>query len=165
MRNGLVIKPIGLLLMVMMLSTLAFAGEEKAGNGDAAAEERRSKLILFVGYAQSDDEGGGSVGFEYEYKINSLLGVGGMVEYAGGELDSWLIGVPIFIHPLERLYFLMAPAAEIEDGDNNFVFRIGAGYDFEIYPDWAIAPELNLDLNRKDEDLTVTFGIALSYEF
>ena len=72
-------------------------------NLDAMAEsegiEHRNRLTLFGGVTQDGSDTGASFGLEYEYRIRQLWGIGGLAEYAGGDFDSWVIGVPVFIHP------------------------------------------------------------------
>jgi hypothetical protein len=91
------------------------------------------------------------------------LGVGGLGEYAGGDFDSWVLGVPLFIHPYADLIVWLAPGVEIEDGETDFLFRVGLGYEFEIYPRWSLAPELNFDFAGGDTKLV--YGLTLSWAF
>ncbi len=37
------------------------------------------------------------------------------------------------------------PGVEFEDGSQNLQFRVGAGYEFEVVPSWAIVPEFNVE--------------------
>ena len=84
----------------------------------------------------------------YEYRLNQLFGIGGIVEYASGVLREWVLAVPLFLHPYKGWRFLVAPGVEIPDneGDNEFLFRVGAAYEFEIGEKWAITPEFNVGL-------------------
>jgi hypothetical protein len=91
------------------------------------------------------------------------LGIGGLAEYAGGDFDSWVLGVPFFIHPYAGWIAWLAPGAELEDGDTNFLFRAGLGYEFEIYPRWSLAPEINFDFT--DGDTKLVYGLTLSWQF
>ena len=87
----------------------------------AAHSFHRHHAALFIGNTQDDGSKRGlSVGMEYEYRINQWVGLGGMVEYAGGDFEHLLIAVPLFIHPYKDWNFGVAAGTEIhkEHGDH-----------------------------------------------
>lgn len=57
----------------------------------------------------------------------------------------------------------LAPGAELEEEENNFLFRVGLGYDVEIYPRWSLAPEINADFTNGNSKLA--YGFTLSWDF
>ena len=59
----------------------------------------------------------------------------------------------------------MAPGIEIEDedGDNNFLLRVGAAYEFEFAERWSLTPEFNVDFVDGDE--VFVYGFSFGYEF
>lgn len=72
-------------------------------------------------YGYNHSEGGFGGGLDYEYRINQWLGIGGFAEYAGGDFEHVLIGLPLSIHPYKGWRLVVAPATEIhkehgEDG-------------------------------------------------
>ena len=119
---------------------------------------------LFGGITQGGADHGASIGLEYEYRINALFGAGAFGEYAGGDFDSWVIGVPVFVHPYAGWFILLAPGVEFEDSETSLLLRTGVGYEFEFLPRWALAPEFNVDLIEGGETKTV-YGVSLSFEF
>ena len=123
----------------------------------------RNKVSLFGGNTQDDSENGASIGLEYEYRINPRFGIGGLGEYAGGDFDSWVIGIPVFIHPHAGWFFRLAPGLEFEDSETSFLFRAGLGYEFELMPRWSLAPEINADF--VDGDTKLVYGLTLSWKF
>jgi len=155
-----------LLLLCIMLCTLlpltAAAEDSPAGTSEEAGGGQR--LSMFVGNTQDGSEIGLSVGLEYEYRWTRQFGVGALAEYAGGDFDSWVVGIPFFIHPHAGWFVRLAPGIEREDSENNFLFRAGVGYDFEIMPNWSLAPEFNVDFVDGGDDKLV-YGLSLSREF
>ena len=122
---------------------------------------------VFVGGIYEDGEHGSedgfAVGLTYERRFSKLLGVGGFCEYAFGDFDSWAIGVPLFIHPHKGWRFAIAPGMEHRDSDNEFLFRTGVAYEFELSERWAMIPEFNVDFVDGDESYAV--GVSFGFGF
>lgn len=156
------------LVMVILMCTLfpltAAAEDSPAGTSEDAGGGQQ--LSMFVGNTQDSSENGLSVSLEYEYRWTRKFGVGALAEYAGGDFDSWVVAIPFFIHPHAGWFVRLAPGIELEreDNENNFLFRVGVGYDFEITPHWSLAPEFNVDFVDSGEDKLV-YGLSLSREF
>ena len=87
------------------------------------------------------------------------------MEYAGGDFKEWVLAVPFFLHPYKGWRFLVAPGVAIpnNDHDDEFLFRVGAAYEFEIGEKWAITPEFNLDFVDNSEVLV--YGLSFGYKF
>lgn len=144
------------------------------GNNDAWAEseelEYRSKIFLFGGVTQEESEIDGSLGLGYEYRFTELIGIAGMAEFTGGEVERKMaFGLGVTVHPFAGLYFLIGPGFEIVDrkheGDEEFfIFRLGVGYDFELTPRWSLAPEFNVDFVSGGDNALV-YGLVLGYAF
>ena len=128
-------------------------------------KEARHRIGVFLGYTADGADWGESIGVEYENYFAPKLGVGLLAETAGGDIDTSLIGVPFFVHPYKGLFLRFAPMVEFGHGETELVGRIGMGWDFEITHHWLLAPEFNLDLNRRKREFTQVFGLAVSYEF
>jgi hypothetical protein len=130
-----------------------------------AHEEKdyRNVIALFGGNTQDGSENGASIGLEYVYRISPLFSIGGLGEYAGGDFNSWVIGIPLYIRPYAGWFFRLAPGLEFEDSETNFLFRVGLGYEFELMPRWLLSPEINADF--VDGDTKLVYGLTLSWEF
>ncbi len=152
----------GTLVFAVLFYAIAIA-EDPASTADKEADDFRNRVSLFGGMTQDGSEYGASVGLEYEYRLGPHLGLGGLAEYTGGDFDSWVLCVPFFIHPYAGWAVWLAPGAEIEEEENNFLFRVGLGYDFEIYPRWSVAPEINVDFTNGNTKLA--YGFTLSWDF
>jgi hypothetical protein len=153
-----------ILFCIFILVALTSIGVCDESESKAHEEgDYRNKVSLFGGNTQDGSENGASIGLEYEYQLNPRFGIGGLGEYAGGDFDSWVIGIPVFIHPHAGWFFRLAPGLEFEDSETNFLFRAGLGYEFELMPRWSLAPEFNVDF--VDGDTKLVYGLTLSWEF
>ena len=147
------------LALLLTMTPKGAVAENEHGHHEAAHSHR---LELFLGNTHEDSEDGFSVGLAYEYRITEILGTGGLVEYAGGDLDKWLAGVPLFIHPHKGWRFVLAPGLEHKHSENEFLFRAGVAYEFEIGR-WSITPEFNVDFVEGEEALV--YGLSFGYGF
>lgn len=107
------------------------------------------------------------VGIDYEYRFNQWLGLGGFAEYAGGDFEHALLGIPLFIHPYENWRFAVAAATEIHKADEHhdrereWVVRTGVGYAFHIGDGYSISPEFIVDFSEHE----TLYGIGLAIGF
>ncbi len=121
---------------------------------------------VFLGGTYEDgdhgSENGFTIGLTYEHRLSELLGFGGFYEYAAGDFDKWSIGVPLFIHPYEGWRFALAPGLEHRDSDDEFLFRTGVGYEFELSEKWIMLPEFNVDFVDGEEAFAygISFGVG-----
>jgi len=144
-------------LVVIFTAPHLFAAEQTHPIHEDSEHYHRNNIGFFFGNTYEDShhgsENGFTVGFNYERRLSKLLGIGGFYEYAGGDFDKWSIGVPLFIHPYKGLRFQIAPGLEHRESDDEFLFRIGAAYDFQLSERWAIVPEANVDFVDGEEAL------------
>lgn len=154
---------LGLILMSVIIALNASA-QEASEKPAVEAMERHNKPGLFVGNTHDGSKNGLSIGLEYEYLLSQLFGLGAMVEYAGGDHNAWVLGVPFFLHPYAGWFLLLMPGVEIEDHENSFLVRAGVGYDFEIAPKWSLAPEFNVDF-IEGGDRKLIYGLTVAREF
>ncbi len=163
MKKGVLLCLVVAVFLVMM--PVKIRAEEAERDRKKATPEHRHGVELFLGNTQDDGKNGFSIGLTYEYRLSELFGIGGLIEHAGEDFREWVLAVPFFLHPYKGWRFLVAPGIEIddEDGDNNFLFRAGAAYEFEIAERWSITPEFNVDFVDGDEVLV--YGLSFGYEF
>ena len=144
-----------------------FAAEQTHATHENSTHHHPNMLEAFLGNTYEDsehgDENGFTVGLVYERRLSELLGIGGFYEYAAGDFDKWSIGVPLFIHPHEGWRFVLAPGLEHRHGDDEFLFRTGVAYEFELSERWVMIPELNVDFVDGEEALA--FGLSLGFGF
>lgn len=133
-----------------------------------------------------------SIGFDYEHRfsfIDGLFGIGLFGELVFTEHNEILVGIPIFLHPAEKLKFIIAPATikyEEENFENNqhilqykndyiqaqessnikkhndFLFRVGLTYDFHFY-DFSFSPTFNIDIHNGN--FIFVYGFSIGFGF
>jgi hypothetical protein len=103
-----------------------------------------------------------AVGLEYERRFTEHFGIGAVVEYTGGDADTWVYALPFAWH-IDRWKFYVAPG--IEDGHHGKedLIRLGGEYAFHLSGGWEIAPQVNVDL-VDGEDIWV-FGAVFALGF
>lgn len=140
----------------VLLATLSI------GAGAQSEIERPNSARVFVGNTQNGSSHGFTLRAEYEFRLTKLIGVGGFLEHASGDIDSVSVAAPVTFHPLGGWAFKVAPGLDF-NGGTNLMFRIGAGYDFEIVPRWSLTPEFNIDF--VDGETELVYGLSAAYEF
>ncbi|MEL6258644.1 MAG: hypothetical protein AAFQ67_06290 [Pseudomonadota bacterium] len=127
-------------------------------------EERPHHASLLVAGTTipSEDETAFTIGGDYEYRLNTLLGVGAVAEHAFGEIDATTLLAVADIHVWRGLAVQVGPGVEIIDGDIHAAGRIGALYELEIGEGVTLAPQLHYDIS---EENGVVFGVAFGRAF
>ena len=148
--------------VLMSIVPLSAASAEESGEKPDQEETSRNRMELFLGNTHDEGEDAFSVGVTYEYRFRKLIGLGALWEYADGDFDKWIAGVPFFLHPYKGLRFEVAPGVEHAESDNEFLVRLGVGYEFEIGR-WSITPEFNMDFVDGEE--SIVYGISFGYGF
>ncbi len=158
------------LVSILYLAVTApqlFAAEQTHATHEDSAHHHLNMLEVFLGNTYEDsehgDENGFTIGLVYERRFSELLGIGGFYEYAAGDFDKWSIGVPLFIHPHEGWRFALAPGLEHRHGEDEFLFRTGVAYEFELSERWVMIPELNVDFVDGEE--AFVFGLSFGFGF
>ncbi|MGB5215919.1 MAG: hypothetical protein WBN88_20025 [Anderseniella sp.] len=125
--------------------------------------EKRHHVEVFLGNTHTEEGNDAfSFGAQYEYRLSSLIGIGILGEYAFENIDAWVVGAPLTIHPGAGWQLVAMPGVEIEDSETKFLFRAGVGYEFEL-EQFSIKPEVNADFVGGDVNLV--FGVSLGFGF
>jgi hypothetical protein len=104
-------------LMIFLAMAPAIRAEEEHKGADAF---HRHHTALIIGGTFDEHGGSGpSLGADYEYRFNRRWGLGGLLEYAGGDFEHVLLGIPIFFHPNEHWLLALVPATEIHKGEEH----------------------------------------------
>ena len=148
-------------ILVSILVMLTCPVLVSAQDEPEAADFEKNAVELFLGGTYADDEGTNfSIGLAYERRLGEKIGLGGLVEYTEGR--EWVFAVPVFFHPTESWKIFLAPGFEHEDGENEFLVRLGNSYEFEM-GSWTLAPELSFDF--VDGDVKTVFGLNFGIGF
>lgn len=76
----------------------------------------------------------------------------------------WILGVPFVFNLAETDWQLtVMPGVELEGSEEEFLFRTGFGYEFEVEGGYSIKPELNVDL--VDGETAVVAGASFGWRF
>lgn len=136
-------------------------------------EFHRHHTALVISNTQNDENDNGlSVGIDYAYRLKHWLGLGGILEYAGGDFEHLLLLAGASIHPYKNWVLLAAGGAEIhkEHDDHEedtpkreWVIRTGVAYQFPISDKWTIAPTFNVDFS--EHETLFVYGIAIGFGF
>ena len=150
-----------LLILFSVLSTTTFAETENNTKAPGhTAHFHKNVLGALIGITHAGRRKNGPVlGLEYERRFNDSFGVGGIIEYTGGDADVWVAAIPFVYHTGHwKLY--VAPG--IEDGHHGTekLLRLGGEYAFEFSGGWEVAPQLNVDF--VDGEKVWVFGIVLA---
>ena len=142
----------GLLLIVS--SSVSFAQE--------AEEESKNEVSIFLGATSNEDATVFTLGFDYQYRINRIVGVGALIDYAMRDIQSLLIAPAVYLHA-GHFEVTVAPAAEFSEEGVAAVLRVGAGYEFKLASGVSISPSLFFDTERHLK-ASLVYGLSFGFE-
>ena len=159
-------------------------GAEHAEKHGEEHEFHKNHFAVFVGFTEAVEEhaagphgethssgsSGGSddpdftIGLDYERRLTKLFGFGAMLDVVVEGRREFLLGPIAFLHPFGGAKFFAAPLWERveESGDDEFVVRVGAAWDFEIGK-YSLAPYAAYDMSE-EHDIWV-LGVAIGRGF
>jgi hypothetical protein len=127
-------------------------------------------LSLFAGGGVETEHGdssrgGFAFGLVYEYRFHEKWGIGAAVDALGqNTMRDTAVAVPVSFHLTEHWRLFAGPGVEITDHGNEFLIRMGVGYEIPLVGKWTIAPEFAADFVEGGKRLFIG-GLALGYEF
>jgi len=150
------------------LPAALLAEEEDYGGSPAAEtpepEEFKNIVGVFGGYTTERNEGGGTVGLEYERRLNPWLGFGAFGEVIAGSHPASVFGAGVYLRPTEKFAFVVMPGVEFERGETGrFMTRLGVIYDLWQSGRTIVVPGAYVDLFRGSAAFVV--GLSLAWEF
>jgi hypothetical protein len=126
----------------------------------------RHHIAGFFGGTHAEHETAFTVGADYTYQFSRWVGLGALIDYAGGHLGERIVAGLVVIYPVRSLAVTLAAGQDhrVEHGDvdNAFVVRVGATYLFDAGR-FSIGPTYYLDTTN-GETLHV-FGITIGTGF
>ena len=172
------------LVMVVIAGSSATLGAQEtqsqpAGESHEATEEHgeehgehfhKNHLAMFVGSTEAEEHHGEkgdpdfTLGVDYERRLSPLFGVGGMFDWVVEGRREFLVGPIGFLHPYKGLKFFAAPCYQrIREGEeDNFVFRVGTAWDFEIGK-YSLAPNVIYDFAGEHNFLVLGLTIGRGF--
>lgn len=168
-----------LVAAVLAIGSFTLASEEEPtekDHGNAHTTHARNEVGVFLGITTGGEaEGGGkenataTIGLEYRRNLSRRIGVGLLLEFAGGERRDGTIVVPATVFLGSRAELLVAAGverskgSEIFAGGDEFLARLGFGYRIPLVPGNVIRPEINVDFVDGEE--LVVVGATIGWEF
>ena len=122
-------------------------------------------LSLFTGgtHLPTADETGFTIGLDYEYRLNRLIGIGAVAERAFGQIDSTTLLAVVDIHVWRGFAFQLGPGIELTGNETFALGRIGGLYEFEFGPGLTVSPQIHYDASGTEDGLV--FGLAFGMAF
>ena len=149
-------------VLAVALALCAGAAHAEDGGPSPTRSLDAPQRFEFGLYGTRPEEGDDAltVGLAYHYRLSPVFAVGARAEYAGGDLDSWVLGAPLTAHFGEGWEFVAMPGAEISDGEIKGLLRLGFGYVFE-FNSFGLKPEAFADI----VDGETRYGLGASVVF
>ena len=148
------------ILFLTALLCLPFAVFSQDENSEE--EETKNDIVVFLGGTSNNESSAFTLGVGYQYKITRLIGVGGFLDHAFGDINSTIIAPALYLN-VKAFTFLVGPGIEISDDDVIAVLRLGVEYELEI-SGFLLKPGVFFDTER-DESASVVYGLSFGYAF
>ena len=139
----------------------AMAEEPGEDEGKESRGPSRDTIALTGAVGNDGNFDGVIVGLEYERVLGGSFGIGAVVEYTGGSMDSLLVAMPLS-YRRGQWRFQVAPGFADSYRGKDYVTRIGAGYEIGL-DRWIISPNARIDFI--DEREVVSFGVSFRAGF
>jgi len=127
-------------------------------------EEERHHISVFTGATDiiNHAESAFTLGIDYEFRINRLVGLGFIAERAFGDIDATTLFAVTDIHLWRGLVTQLGAGFESSHGETYFAARIGALYEIEISGGFTFAPQFHYDFSEED---SLVFGLSIGRAF
>ncbi len=127
-----------------------------------AQEEDKNEISIFVGATTNEDATAATFGVDYQRRLTKLIGLGVIIDHAGGDIGSTLLGPAIFVH-FGNFEFVGAPVVEFSNGESTLTGRLGFAYEIELTR-FSLSPTINLDGERSKE-FAIVYGLSFGFGF
>lgn len=144
----------------------------EAQEGEYGTESHhRNHLAVFLGAATETKRDLShdldfAIGIEYERRFTPKWGAGVLAEHTGGRTErNWIVLALVSLRPWSHLQLVAGPGVEFpEVNEEEFAFRIGAGWSIPLGGSLSLVPEVNTDFIEGGK-ATYVYGFALGYGF
>jgi len=128
-------------------------------------EENRHHLSAVIGgsYIPEIEETVFTLGVDYEYRVNRLLGVGFVAEQTFADVDGTTLIAVADIHLWRGLAIQVGPGIELVDDVTYAIGRLGTLYEIELEHEFTIAPQVHYDFSEGED--AIVFGIGIGKAF
>ncbi|MCC7442389.1 MAG: hypothetical protein IT285_12200 [Bdellovibrionales bacterium] len=130
--------------------------------GAGASEGHDHHLAGFAGLTLTSETSAFTLGADYEYRMEEMLGLTALVDFALFDTMTTLVAAGVVYHAGDALKFVAAPGLEFADGHSAFAIRLGVGYDLHA-GGLTLTPNYNADII--DGHVAHVFGLAVGSGF
>jgi hypothetical protein len=157
-------RTIGLLAGLCVITTSGWCAEHGDEVSESEHQSHKHHVAIFLGNTH-DYHGNDAftVGVDYEYRLTDLFGIGGVIDHAGGNINSTVVGGGLFTHPWKDLRLATILGNEHQNDHNELLVRLGVSYDFHTEK-WILTPVINVDLLESGHQNWV-YGVAVGKAF
>ena len=160
--NKLWLSVLLILISIVSLTQLETPAQTPPNYTGEGGEDARNEIAIFLGLTTNKDATAATFGVDYQYRLSPPVGLGLVLDHAGGDIKSTLLAPALFLHLLSWEVTL-APGVEFVDSETFFVFRGGIEYEIKL-PYFSISPAINIDFERGGEPALV-YGLSFGMEF
>ena len=130
------------------------------GKHDWSHQPHHFSTIL--GSTIDDEESAPTLGLDYEYRTNDIVGLGVVAEYAFEDIDATtLLGVAD-IHLTDEFVVQTGPGIEFIDDEEEAVYRLGMLYEFEE-GGWTVSPQIHYDWTSGEDAVIIGLAFGLCF--
>lgn len=161
-----------LLMLVVLLGCLPSSADAE----EEVWRERPHHFSFFVAGTHHEGEDAWTLGLDYEYRVNALIGLGLIGEHAFEDVDSTTLLAVADIHVWRGLAIQTGFGVEFVNEEEEeeeherkekeveelFVYRIGGLYEFE-FGHYTVSPQVHYDATKDGH--SVIFGVAVGFAF
>ena len=147
-----------LVFTALLCIPLTILSQEENGE----EEENKNDIVVFIGGTSNHESTAFTLGIGYQYRISRLIGVGGFLDHAFGDINSTIVAPAILLN-VKDFAFLVGPGIEISDDHVIAVLRLGVEYSLEL-SGFFLKPGLFFDTER-NEGASLVYGLSFGYGF
>ena len=127
----------------------------------------RQHVSFVAGTSDNEKHSAFTYGIDYEYRVSPFLGVGSVLEHAGGDIDATTALLVADLHFGERFILQTGPGIEVIDkpgGQQELaVLRLGALYERPVGEHATFSPQIHVDFTEEHNTLVVLFAWGFHY--
>lgn len=161
-----------------LLALLALAVPAAVAEEHAAEHYHRHHFAALLSGSHSGVKNGFTIGGDYEFRFARSLGFTVTGEYVAGDFREDLVAFTATVHPWKGLKLQAGPGfdhelrrheaehveeAQVHHKVNRALFRVGAGYDFELGKHMSIGPDFAYDILKGER--VFVYGITIGFGF
>jgi hypothetical protein len=151
------------ILLCCLLSPAMSVADDAAGPESSPEYDHNAVGFFVGGTGEGRRENGLTLAFVYARRFQESFAIEFEAERVFGDLDFWVVTIP-FVYHYNKWKFAVGPGLEKpDDGDSEFLLRIGTEYAFELNESWELAPTFNLDF--VDGETVMVVGVGLIYGY